>query len=104
MEDPAVSLYEWLAFGASVLITVLLALYLRRIHGEHHSGQTGRPHLLVAVLLLVCAVGMTISSFGAFAGTMQMPVVGLSLVRGALLVGAIALFIDGRFTDDDDQT
>ena len=80
-------LYPWAALLASILLTILFVVHLvHTLRTERHS-----PMVLGTVVLVVAGVGLTISAGGRFVDSMNVSLVGLSIVRGALLVGSIVL-------------
>lgn len=84
--------YPWAALLASVVLTILFVVHLvHTLRTEPHS-----PMVLGTVVLVVAGVGLTISASGRFVDSMNVSLVGLSIVRGALLVGSIVLVVIDR--------
>ena len=84
--------YQMAALLASVVLTVLFVVHLVHVlRTEPHS-----PMVLGTVVLVVAGVGLTISAVARFAGSMDAALVGLSVTRGALLVGSIVLVVVDR--------
>ena len=82
-------LYPWASMLASVALTGLFAVHL--VHTLRTEPRS--PMVLGAVVLVVAGVGLTISASGRFVDSMNVALVGLSIVRGALLVGSIVLVV-----------
>ena len=83
----SIDFYPWAALLASILLTILFVVHLvHTLRTEPHS-----PMVLGTVVLVVAGVGLTVSASGRFVDSMSVALVGLSIVRGALLVGSIVL-------------
>lgn len=87
-----VDLYPLFALGSSVVLLVIFLYHLRRITQRHRRG----PGVVMALVLVVVGLGLVLSAFHAFNKDDELLHIGLSLVRGALLVGAVALLVADR--------
>jgi len=85
----SIDFYPWAALLASVVLTILFVVHLVHVlRTEPHS-----PMVLGTVVLVVAGIGLTISASGRFVDSMSVSLIGLSIVRGALLVGSIVLVV-----------
>lgn len=94
-----IDLYPWFALGSSVAATLILAWHARHaVRWYARQPERAGPSLLISVVLVVCGVGLVVSAIGTFVEQQPhiLPTIGLSLVRGALLTGAIVLFLLDR--------
>jgi hypothetical protein len=95
-----VDVYPWFALLTSLGAGVFFALHVvhsGRNYSRFHDDRAAYE-LLVAIILLVVAIGLCISASAAFidtigvSGRAEMRNLGLGVVRGAVLLGAIALW------------
>lgn len=95
MIPPTVDLYPWLALASSAVLTLLFGWHARfAVRTYRHrpaDDLDSSRRLLIALVLVVTGVGLVVSSLVAFSGDHTDTFIGLSLSRGALLVGAIVL-------------
>ena len=84
--------YPWAALLASVALTGLFAVHL--VHVLRTDPRS--PSVVGTIVLIVAGIGLTISAVARFAGSMDAALVGLSVTRGALLVGSIVLVVVDR--------
>lgn len=82
----------------SAILVVLFSLHLSIIATEYHEWHDERAAraLLLALILLIAAIGALTSAIGLVTETAQYGTVGMSLLRGALLVGGITLILMDR--------
>jgi hypothetical protein len=100
-------LYPWFALLTSFGAMLLFAAHVGSASTRYRLYHDDRSafDLLVALILLVVAIGLLVSSLASFIdflgvdGRSEMRNVGLGIVRGAVLVGALTLWIaDVRLT------
>lgn len=98
--------YNTLSLVISVAASVLLFIYLVRATFTYHQ-EGGNERLLLALVLFVAAVGTAISGVGLIVdlGTINgWRIYGLSITRGALLVGGVvALLMELLDSGEDDH-
>lgn len=91
-------LYPWFSLLASIALTIMLGVHLRRAivtYRRHHDPRAAQD-LLIGLVLVVAGVGLIVGALARFTPPDWVPVMeirqaGLSLTRGALLVGSITL-------------
>ncbi len=86
------------ALVVSVVAFVLLGLHLTITsfeYREYHDERAARG-LLLGLVLAVSALGTMISSIGLFVDSADFSLVGLGMLRGALLVGGVTLVLMDR--------
>ena len=95
--------YPWFALAASVGLTVLFCLHGRHVIARYRSTPrsdvNSSASLLATLVLVVAGIGLTVSALGVFDPVgrgMSYAVVGLSITRGALLVGSMVLVVIDR--------
>jgi hypothetical protein len=79
----------------SLIAAVALTGHLFHEVGAYRRWRDERASraLFVAIILVAIGVGSVISAFGFYAPGSTLPIIGLSFVRGALLVGGIVLLL-----------
>lgn len=87
------------ALVVSAIVVVLFAIHLAIMsaeYREYHDDRAARS-LLIALTLLVGAVGTLLSAIGFFVEeSTTFPLVGLGMLRGALFVGGTTLLLMDR--------
>lgn len=99
-------LYDW---GSLILSALLIVVFARvtwqtALSYRRHRDDRAAWSLLLALLKLVVAFGLTVSAFGLVmphvgiggVSGQTLALVGLSLVRGAMLVAGVALLLGAR--------
>lgn len=96
----AIDPYPWFALGSSVALLVIFSRHLRDTIHERKQDRLPREvsglHILVAVVFVVVALGLIMSSIATFTHVTILITSGLGFVRGALLVCGIAILLVGR--------
>lgn len=92
------SLYIQFSILASVLLTGLFLWHLRsavRRYRHHTTGDYAgeSASVLVSIVLVVAGVGLVVSSLGRVVEVSELGTIGLSMARGALLLGSIVLVV-----------
>jgi len=95
------SLYIQFSILASLLLTGLFLWHLRFAVHRYRHHTTGdyageSASILVSVVFVVAGVGLVISSLGRVFEISELGTIGLSMARGALLIGAVTLVVIDR--------
>lgn len=99
-----IDLYPWFAILTSLGILVFAVLHVGRARRHYRNFHDDRAaiELLISLMWCVAALGLTISASATFFdaagmdGRAEIRNMGLGLMRGAMLVGAVVLFIVER--------
>lgn len=95
------SLYIQFSILVSVLLTGLFLWHLRfavRRYRHHETGDYAgeSASVLVSIVLVIAGVGLVISSLGRVVEISELGTIGLSMARGALVIGAVSLVVVDR--------